>query len=167
MGNQATYKLAERIITRARAKGLTIATAESCTGGWIGKALTDIPGSSTVFKGSLVAYSNSIKENLLGVPQQLLITHGAVSEKVASEMAKNCAQSFAVDIAISVTGIAGPGGGSQEKPVGLVHMGLAARQNIETYKFQFDNFGRDSIRQDALSAALKIVLENVDKMVTA
>lgn len=162
MTEQAIYKLAEQIIIRANEKGLTIATAESCTGGWIGKALTDIPGSSSVFMGSLVAYSNTVKENLLGVPQQLLITHGAVSEKVALEMAKNCVQSFAVDIAISVTGIAGPGGGSQEKPVGLVHIGLATDQKVETHKFEFDNFGRNSVRQDALTAALKIILESVD-----
>ncbi len=162
MTEQENYNLAEKIIARAHAKGLTIATAESCTGGWIGKALTDIPGSSSVFMGSLVAYSNDIKENLLGVPQSLLITHGAVSEKVAFEMAKNCAQSFGVDISISVTGIAGPSGGSKEKPVGLVFMGISHHSETTAHEFQFDNFGRDSIRRDALQAALNLCLKAVD-----
>lgn len=164
MTDSKTYKLAEQIIDRARKKGIKIATAESCTGGWIGKALTDIPGSSSVFIGSLVAYSNIIKENLLGVSQQLLVTHGAVSEPVAHAMAKNCAQSFAADIALSVTGIAGPGGGSKEKPVGLVHMGLSGAGDTETFEFQFENFGRESVREDALREGLKIILKAVDNM---
>jgi len=162
MSDKKIYKLAEQIIRRAQKKGLTIATAESCTGGWIGKALTDIPGSSNVFIGGLVAYSNTIKEDLLGVPQQLLISHGAVSEKVAFEMARNCAQSFATNIAISVTGIAGPGGGSIEKPVGLVYMGITQGGETTTHEFRFENIGRDSVRRDALNAALKILLKTIE-----
>ncbi len=162
MTEQAHFKQAERIITRAREKGLTIATAESCTGGWIGKALTDIPGSSSVFMGSLVAYSNTIKENLLGVPQDLLIAHGAVSEKVAFEMAQNCAQRFGTDIAISVTGIAGPGGGTKEKPVGLVFMGITVRGKTAAHEFRFENFGRDSVRKDALTSALDLLLKSIE-----
>lgn len=159
MSEQELYKLAEKVIVRARDNGVTIATAESCTGGWIGKALTDISGSSSVFMGSLVAYSNDIKENLLGVSKSLLITHGAVSEKVAFEMAKNCAQSFGADIAVSVTGIAGPGGGSREKPVGLVYMGISHKGQTDAHEFRFDNFGRDSIRRDALRAALQLLYD--------
>jgi len=152
------FGLAESAITSAREKGLTISTAESCTGGWIGKALTDIAGSSTVFKGSLVTYANEVKEQLLGVPLDLLMDHGAVSEPVALEMAKNCAQSFGTDIAISVTGIAGPGGGTAEKPVGLVFMALYINDTLTPYKFEFENTGRDGVRRCAVVEALKIIL---------
>lgn len=162
MSEQELYKLADKVIIRARENGLTIATAESCTGGWIGKALTDISGSSSVFMGSLVAYSNDIKENLLGVSQSLLITHGAVSEKVAFEMAKNCAQSFGTDIAVSVTGIAGPGGGSTEKPVGLVYMGISYNGETDAHEFRFENFGRESIRRDTVKEALNLCLKAIN-----
>ncbi len=158
---EANYKLAERVITNAADKSLTIATAESCTGGWIGKILTDVPGSSRVLKGGLIAYSNEIKEQLLGVPESLLIQHGAVSRPVALEMAKNCAQCFDVDIALSVTGIAGPGGGSAEKPVGLVFMALHSRGETSAYEFRFDNNGRDGVRRSAVKQALELILENI------
>lgn len=162
MTNNEIYKMAERIVQRATNTGITIATAESCTGGWIGKALTDIPGSSAIFMGSLIAYSNDVKVTLLGVPQELLITHGAVSEKVAHKMAENCGQRFNVDIALSVTGIAGPGGGSREKPVGLVHMGLFNRSQTKTYEFQLENFGRDSVRRDAVIAGLTLIQQAIE-----
>ncbi len=154
-----SFQIAKRIIETATQRNLTIATAESCTGGWIGKALTDIPGSSSVFMGSLVAYSNDIKRNLLGVPEDLLVKFGAVSQAVALEMSKNCLQSFGVDIALSVTGIAGPGGGRKGKPVGLVHMGLATRTYEASHDFKFENLGRDCVRRDALLAGLLLMLE--------
>lgn len=161
MTNSPSYILAEKVIKQARNKGLTIATAESCTGGWIGKALTDIPGSSRVFKGGLVAYSNAIKETLLHVPKELLIKHGAVSEPVAIAMANNCAQSFGADLAISVTGIAGPGGGSDEKPVGLVYMAVSHNNKTTAHRFVFDDTGRDGVRRDALSKALNLLLGRI------
>lgn len=162
MTDNELYKLAEKVIEKAREKGLTIATAESCTGGWIGKALTDIPGSSSVFVGGLTAYSNDVKQNLLGVPEDTLKAHGAVSAQTAHSMAKNCAQCFGVDIAISVTGIAGPGGGSKDKPVGLVFMGIATRHYVQTHEFRFENNGRDSIRREALLAALELVSSAIE-----
>jgi len=97
-------QLAEKVIKASKSAGQTIATAESCTGGWISKALTDISGSSSVYKGSLIAYSNAVKENLLGVSKGMMIEHGAVSEAVVVEMAKNCAQSFDADIALNPAG---------------------------------------------------------------
>lgn len=157
MKDSEIHSLAAGIISEARTKGLTIATAESCTGGWIGKALTDIAGSSRVYKGSLVAYHNSVKENLLGVSKDTMIKHGAVSEDVATEMAKNCTQIFGVDIAVSVTGIAGPGGGAAEKPVGLVHMAVAQGTDVQHHRFEFKDPDRESIRREAVMAALKLI----------
>lgn len=162
MTDQQINKLTEQIIGIAKHKGITIATAESCTGGWIGKTLTDVPGSSSVFMGSLVAYSNDIKENLLGVSKEILVAHGAVSQNVAFEMAKNCAQSFASDIALSVTGIAGPGGGSKEKPVGLVYIGIHFRGETETFEYRFENSGRHRIRREALVQALALLKDRLD-----
>ena len=157
MTNTELYNLAERVINEARDKGFTIATAESCTGGWIAKALTDIPGSSAVLKGSVVAYHNHVKENLLGVPKALMIKHGAVSQEVALIMAKSCAKNFSTDIAISVTGIAGPGGGSDEKPVGLVHMAVSFKEDVRALEFHFEDNGRDGVRRAAVAEALKIL----------
>ena len=151
------YKLAKTIIVSAKDKGVTIATAESCTGGWISKCLTDIPGSSLVYKGSLVAYANEVKENLLGVPKETIVKHGAVSGKTAAEMAKNCAQAFDVDLAISVTGIAGPGGGTADKPVGLVYMGLYIDGKIKTEEFRFEDDGRDGVRRAAVLQGMKLL----------
>ncbi len=158
MKDSAIQSLAAEIISEARAQGLTIATAESCTGGWIGKALTDISGSSRAYKGSLIAYHNSVKENLLGVPKDTMIEYGAVSEEVAREMAKNCAQVFGVDIAVSVTGIAGPSGGSNEKPVGLVHMAIAHDTNVKHHRYEFRGTGREDIRREAVLAALELLM---------
>ncbi len=151
------FQNARTVIKTARQNGLTIATAESCTGGLVAKALTDIAGSSAVYKGSLIAYSNSIKENLLGVEKSIMIKHGSVSAETAREMAKNCAQLFGVDIALSVTGIAGPGGGSTEKPVGLVYMGVFTLSELTTHKFQFSNTKRTMVRREAALTALKLM----------
>ncbi len=162
--DEELYKLAKTIIRSAKAKGLTIATAESCTGGWIAKYLTDIPGSSSVYKGSIVAYANEVKENLLGVSKETMIEHGAVSEQTAAEMVKNCAQAFSVDIAISVTGIAGPGGGTAEKPVGLVYMGLYIGGEIKTEEFQFEDNGRDGVRRSAVHSGLQQIISSMGQI---
>jgi nicotinamide-nucleotide amidase len=119
-----------------REAGKTVATAESCTGGTIAQKLTDVPGSSAYFLGGVVAYANSAKEQLLGVPAELLEEHGAVSEPVARAMAENVRERFGADIGVSTTGISGPDGGTDEKPVGLVHMALA-RAGGETHADHF------------------------------
>lgn len=137
-------------------KGLTVATAESCTGGLIAKRLTDVPGASKIFMNGIVSYSNEAKMKLLGVAKQTLDNFGAVSEETAIEMAKGARQINDTDLAISITGIAGPGGGSPEKPVGLVYIGFADRVNITAYKFLFSG-DREAIRRQTANAALNIV----------
>jgi len=117
--------LASVVLERLRRRGETLAVAESCTGGGLGAALAAVPGASDVFLGGVIAYANSLKEGLLGVPPELLVEHGAVSDPVAIAMAEGVRRRTGSDWALSVTGIAGPGGGSAAKPVGLVHLGLA------------------------------------------
>ena len=134
-------------------RGLTIATAESCTGGMLGAVLTQEPGSSDFFLGGVVSYSNTLKEKFLGVKPHTLETFGAVSAETALEMAGGIREYANSDLGVSITGIAGPGGGSQEKPVGLVYIGLATPDGIEACKFQFHG-GRDSVRQLSVQAAL-------------
>jgi nicotinamide-nucleotide amidase len=117
--------LASVVLERLRRRGETLAVAESCSGGGLGAALAAVPGASDVFLGGVIAYANSLKEGLLGVPAELLAEHGAVSDPVAIAMAEGVRRRTGSDWALSVTGIAGPGGGSAAKPVGLVHLGLA------------------------------------------
>ena len=125
--------------------GLTLATAESCTGGMLGEVLTQVPGSSEYYLGGVISYSNDLKAGFLGVQQETLEKHGAVSKNTAMEMAKGIREKAKADLGISITGIAGPGGGSLEKPVGLVYIGLATQRGVEARKFQFHG-SRDSIR---------------------
>ncbi len=124
---KAVRILAEEVLTAARQAGLKLATAESCTGGLVAGALTDIAGSSDVVERGFVTYSNQAKCDLLGVPVELLIAHGAVSEPVARAMAEGAVAHSAADVAVAVTGIAGPGGGTATKPVGLVHLACARK----------------------------------------
>jgi len=107
-----------------KARGLTLAVAESCTGGLVGHALTNVPGSSDSFLGGIIAYSNAVKRDLLGVPEELLMAHGAVSRPVAIAMAQGVRRALGVDVGLAVTGIAGPAGGTPEKPVGTVHIAV-------------------------------------------
>lgn len=132
---------------------LTLATAESCTGGLLGAQLTQEPGSSDFYLGGVISYSNALKEGLLGVSSQTLHHYGAVSAETAREMAAGIRERTQADLGISITGIAGPGGGSQEKPVGLVYIGLATSEGVKANKFQFHG-SRDSIRQLTVQAAL-------------
>ena len=136
-----------------RERGLTVATAESCTGGLVGAALTQEPGSSDFYLGGVVSYDNAVKEKMLGVGQQSLEEKGAVSPEVAKEMAAGARARLGTDLALATTGIAGPDGGSDAKPVGLVYIGLATPQGIEAKKFQFYG-GRDSVRALTVQAAL-------------
>ncbi|HWQ73077.1 MAG TPA: competence/damage-inducible protein A [Desulfitobacteriaceae bacterium] len=139
-----------------KSRGLKIATAESCTGGLIGAALTREAGSSEFYLGGVVSYANSLKEGLLGVQAATLQAVGAVSAEVAEEMAAGILGRSGADIAISVTGLAGPDGGSDLKPVGLVYIGFASAQGVEARKFQFYG-GRETIRQLSVTAALNWV----------
>jgi len=149
------FSEAHKLITLATEKKTRIATAESCTGGLIGAAITAIPGSSTPFKGGVIAYDNAIKHKLLNVPPGMIAKYGAVSREVARAMAMGAIEALNVDMAVSVTGIAGPGGGGEEKPVGTVWMGLAMRGDTTTKLFQFGDIGRNKVRDVTCYEALK------------
>lgn len=141
-------------------RGLTLTTAESCTGGLIGSYLTDVAGSSAAYLGGWVTYSNAMKSAQLGVPAELLVEHGAVSEPVARAMAEGALENAGADLAVGVTGIAGPGGGTADKPVGTVWIGLAHRDggSITTEALRFNMFGeRDMIRDRSAKAALQLL----------
>ena len=154
----------EELVQRARetlalfdAKGLRIVTAESCTGGLIAAALTAVPGSSAVVERGFVTYSNEAKAEAIGVPSELIVTHGAVSEPVARAMAEGALAHSRADIAVSVPGVAGPGGGSTDKPVGLVHFGCARRGGpIRHVERRFGDIGRDAIRAASVIQALDL-----------
>jgi len=145
-------------LDEARERGLMIATAESCTGGLLAAALTAVAGSSTVFERGFITYSNAAKQELLGVAGETLAAHGAVSEQTAREMAEGALHHSAADIAVAITGIAGPGGGSEEKPVGLVCFACAARDG-ETMALvkQFGDIGRADVRYQAMLTALDLL----------
>src|SRR5690349_919102 len=148
--------LAEVVLDRCRARHLTIAVAESCTGGLLGARLTSIPGSSDVVYGGVIAYGNDVKHDLLGVDSTLIDAHGAVSEEVVRQMAEGARDRLRASIGIGITGIAGPGGGTPEKPVGTVWIGLA--QQGETRALQLRLIGdRDEIRRRATQSALELV----------
>lgn len=117
-------------------RNLTIAVAESCTGGLLGSRITDVPGSSAYFMGGIIAYSNEVKVKQLQVERDTLAKYGAVSEKTAREMAVNIKKLLNTDLGIAITGIAGPDGGSKEKPVGLVYIGLAFQEDVEVYRLE-------------------------------
>lgn len=140
-----------------RLEGKTLATAESCTGGGIGAALTAIPGSSAVYKGGIISYTNWVKQNLLGVDAALLDTVGAVSAPVAQAMAEGARKALQADIAVSVTGLAGPGGDEYGNPVGRVYIGYADEESSTAREFTFSG-DRDAVRRQAAEEALKLVL---------
>lgn len=152
-GDDTLESVAGRALAEA---GWTVAVAESCTGGLVAKRLTDVPGSSAYFSGGVVAYSNDAKVRLLDVSEQTLEAHGAVSARVAEEMAVGVARRFGATMGVSVTGIAGPGGGSEEKPVGLVFIGCAVGDDRRTYRLQFGG-DRDRVRRYTAQAALDVI----------
>ena len=149
--------LAEEVGRRLTLNSLKLAAAESCTGGMLAAAITDQPGSSAYFKGGVVAYSHEIQERLLGVPAELLARHGAVSGEVAQAMAEGARRNLRADLALAITGIAGPEGDGTEKPVGLTHVWLAAAQNGEGRRFVFSG-NRWTNRRQAVSEALGLLL---------
>ncbi|MES1248948.1 MAG: nicotinamide-nucleotide amidohydrolase family protein [Actinomycetota bacterium] len=146
----------EHVLDLCRARGWTLATAESCTGGLVAARLTSVPGSSDVVAGGIVAYSNEVKERQLGVPAALLVEHGAVSAEVAAAMAHGAREALGVDVAISVTGIAGPGGGTAEKPVGLVHFHAVTPEGEIGRELTFPG-DRASIRARSVVIGLHLV----------
>jgi PncC family amidohydrolase len=139
-------------------RGWTLAVAESCTGGLIGHRITNVSGSSGYFEGGVISYSNEAKEQTLGVPHETLADHGAVSEEAALAMAQGVRRLFGTDIALSVTGIAGPTGGTPEKPVGLVYIGLTA-EGVELCEKHIWEGDRAQNKQDSAEAALKLLAE--------
>lgn len=148
-------RLSAAVAELLREKRRTIATAESCTGGWLAKQLTDIPGSSAYFLSGIACYSNEAKINLLNVPRELIERHGAVSAEVAESLAIRCRERAASDYTLSITGIAGPEGGTPEKPVGLVYIGLADAAGCEVSRHLFGEFRtRDEIRERSCTTAL-------------
>ncbi|MBV6658967.1 MAG: CinA family protein [Devosiaceae bacterium] len=151
--------LATRVLETLRAKGAMVATAESCTGGMVAVALTDIAGSSDVVERGFVTYSNDAKAELLSLPMPLIETHGAVSKPVALAMAEGAFGASHAQIAVSVTGIAGPGGGSAEKPVGTVHFGVVIAGHTPTHSHQVFAGDRAAVRLEATRHALNLLLD--------
>ena len=148
------------ILKTAKEKKLKIACAESCTGGLVGAALTELPGSSEIFNGSAVTYSNEAKKNILGVKENTLKNFGAVSEQCALEMAQGALKIYDSDIAVSITGIAGPDGGSELKPVGTVCFGVASKNEAKTFTEKFTG-SRADIRNEAVNFALEKILKEI------
>jgi nicotinamide-nucleotide amidase len=149
---------AKRVLDLCRARGLLVATAESCTGGLVAAALTEIAGSSDVVDCGFVTYSNAAKRALLGVPAKTLERHGAVSAETAIAMAAGALKHSQADLAVSITGIAGPGGGSKQKPVGLVHFAAASRDGRRiARKRLYGKIGRRRVRQRSVDQALALL----------
>ena len=149
---------AERLLATLRARSWRLATAESCTGGLVAALFTEVAGASDVFERGFVTYSNAAKIGLLGVGLDLLVAHGAVSAPVAQAMAAGAVRNSAADVALSVTGVAGPGGGSAAKPVGLVHIGLAVPgTSAVSREFRFGDLGRSEIRLRSVGEALAML----------
>jgi nicotinamide-nucleotide amidase len=150
------HETAQAVIDLCREHGWTLATAESCTGGLVGAALTTRAGASDVYVGGVIAYSNDVKRSQLGIPDETLRAHGAVSAETAVSMAAGARRALDADVAVSVTGVAGPGGGSPDKPVGLVYITVSSPDGDATEKLQLDG-DRERIRTDATSAALQLL----------
>ena len=148
-------KQSEILFHNCLEKKLTITTAESCTGGMIASSIVSVSGSSAIFKSSVVTYSNEMKSKILNIPLTLINENGAVSKVIAYTMAYNVLDLMNSDISIAVTGIAGPGGGSKNKPVGLVHIGIGTKQNIVTKRYLFKG-NRLKVRQESTLEALKL-----------
>lgn len=149
---------AEGLLVLLRQHGLRLASAESCTGGLIAALITEIAGSSDVFERGFVTYSNAAKTEQIGVDPALISAHGAVSEQVARAMAEGALRHSAADIAVAVTGVAGPGGGSAEKPVGLVHLATARRGAATQHRrCEFGDLSRSAVREAAVAVAFEMI----------
>jgi nicotinamide-nucleotide amidase len=150
--------LALKVGRAMQVRGWRLAAAESCTGGWIAKALTDVAGSSQWFEGCVVSYSNASKTELLGVPADVLAAHGAVSEETVRAMADGARRRFAADLAVAVSGVAGPGGGTPDKPVGTVHIAWGAPNGVTAARRIFAG-GREAVRRQTVAVALERLIE--------
>jgi nicotinamide-nucleotide amidase len=150
---------AAQIIALLTERKQSIVTAESCTGGLVASALTDIPGSSQSFYGAYVTYANAAKSRMIGVQQRLIRDYGAVSNQVARAMADGARNTAHVDFAVAITGIAGPDGGSEKKPVGLVYIAVSSELATVVIEHKFGNLGRREIREASVAAALDLVLQ--------
>lgn len=160
MAGSDARALSRALLDLCRSRKLTIATAESCTGGLVAGALTEIPGSSDVIDRGFVTYSNDAKRKMLGVKATTLESFGAVSKETAIQMAVGALEEADVDLAVSITGIAGPGGATPGKPVGLVHFAVAARDGrIVDKEFRFGAIGRSAVRQRSVLEALRMLME--------
>ena len=156
--DQELIAIAHALVDRLRAGKLMLATAESCTGGLIAGAMTEIAGSSDVFDRGFVTYSNEAKAEMLGVPAALIATHGAVSSQVAREMAEGALRHSRADIAVAVTGVAGPGEGSASKPVGLVYLCAARREGTPSLaELRLGDIGRAAVRRATVVKAIEMV----------
>ena len=156
--DEELFHLAERLVALYRRHGLRLATAESCTGGLVAALLTEISGSSAVVERGFVTYSNEAKQDLLGIAPALIETHGAVSAEVARAMAQGALDHSRADIVVAITGIAGPGGGTSEKPVGLVHFATAARNGgVDGRERRFGDLGRAGVRRASVLQALDLL----------
>jgi nicotinamide-nucleotide amidase len=156
LGASDTARQVIELLTRAHK---TIVTAESCTGGLVAGALTDVPGASAAFYGGFITYDNLAKERMIHVPARLIRDYGAVSNQVARAMADGARNTARVDYAVAVTGIAGPGGGSQTKPVGLVYIAVSSSLATVVMEHRFGDLGRDKVRMASVQAALDLVLQ--------
>ena len=158
MAGEQLVGLAERLQAICLGRGLTVTVAESCTGGLVADAITDIPGSSGYFLGGVVSYADSAKEALLGVPAEVLAAHGAVSAQVGRAMAEGARERFSADLAASVTGVAGPDGGSEAKPVGLTYVAVAAARGVNVRRFVWSG-DRSANKEASAAAVLEILVE--------
>jgi PncC family amidohydrolase len=153
-------KNAQQIIKKLKNKNRTLAVAESCTGGWLGKSITDVSGASDVFSGGVIAYSNDIKRKVLKVSGKTLLQTGAVSKKTAKAMARGVKRLLGSSYAVSITGIAGPTGGMKTKPVGLVWVAVSTPSKTKARHFNFKG-GRHRIRSNAVTQALRFLLHEI------
>ncbi len=154
---------AHDLVDALRHRGLTLCTAESCTGGGIGAAITAVAGASECFVGGIIAYANEIKEAMLGVSPEMLQQHGAVSDSVAVAMAQGARSRLNADMAVAVTGVAGPSGGTAEKPVGLVFAGLVDADGVEVRSFNFSG-DREDVRRQTVCAAFDMIMKRIENI---
>ena len=154
--DDSAQDLEEKVGELLSQRGWTLAVAESCTGGLVGHRITNVSGSSAYFEGGVISYSNEVKEHVLGVPLETLIDHGAVSKETVLAMARGVRRLLGTDVAVSITGIAGPTGGTPEKPVGLVYIGLAA-EDAESAEKHIWTGDRESNKAQTAEAALKLL----------
>lgn len=153
--------LARRVVARAAERGLMVATAESCTGGLVAGAITGVAGSSAVLDRGFVTYSNAAKMRMLGVAAATLETHGAVSRETALQMARGAVDQSEAQVSVAITGVAGPGGGTDDKPVGLVHFAAQGPAGVVHVERRFCDIGREAVRLASVRQALEMLLERL------